>query len=130
MTAQLSDPVFFARHYIEFGALVWPNGLDFSAGSLYQRLQPAGCGEAGGMASVWLNYLRLLIPSLSRTLADAHDLSAATGSGAVGRVDAFHRARPWSRIIRYFWASRNNGTVHDMSARAWGAIVGIYRLPP
>jgi hypothetical protein len=42
MTAPLRDPAFFARHYIEFGALAWPNGLDFSAGSLYRRLQDAG----------------------------------------------------------------------------------------
>lgn len=42
MTAPLSDPAFFARHYTELGALAWPNGLDFSAGSLYRRLQNAG----------------------------------------------------------------------------------------
>ena len=42
MTAPLRDPAFFARHFIELGALAWPNGLDFSAGSLYQRLQDAG----------------------------------------------------------------------------------------
>ena len=42
MTAPLRDPAFFARHYIELGALAWPNGLDFSAGSLYRRLQDAG----------------------------------------------------------------------------------------
>lgn len=42
MTAPLRDPVFFASHYIELGALAWPNGLDFSAGSLYRRLQDAG----------------------------------------------------------------------------------------
>lgn len=42
MTAPLRDPAFFARHYIELGALAWPNGLDFSAGSLYRRLEDAG----------------------------------------------------------------------------------------
>ena len=42
MTAPLRDPIFFARHYIELGALAWPNGLDFSAGSLYRRLEDAG----------------------------------------------------------------------------------------
>ena len=42
MTVPLRDPVFFARHFIELGALAWPNGLDFSAGSLYQRLQDEG----------------------------------------------------------------------------------------
>jgi hypothetical protein len=42
MTAPLHDPAFFARHFIELGALAWPNGLDFSAGSLHQRLQDEG----------------------------------------------------------------------------------------
>lgn len=42
MTAPLSDPAFFARHFIEAGALAWPNGFDLSAGSLHQRLQDTG----------------------------------------------------------------------------------------
>ncbi len=42
MTAPLRDPAFFARHFIELGALAWPNGLDFSAGSLCQRLEDEG----------------------------------------------------------------------------------------
>jgi hypothetical protein len=42
MTAPLRDPAFFAQHYIELGALAWPNGLDFSAESLRQRLQDVG----------------------------------------------------------------------------------------
>lgn len=42
MTTPLRAPAFFARHFIELGALAWPNGLDFSAGSLYQRLQDEG----------------------------------------------------------------------------------------
>ena len=36
MTAPLRDPTFFARYFIKLGALAWPNGLDFSAGSLYR----------------------------------------------------------------------------------------------
>jgi hypothetical protein len=42
MTAPLADPAFFARHFIEAGALAWPNGFDLSAGSLYLRLKEAG----------------------------------------------------------------------------------------
>lgn len=42
MTAPLANPEFFARHFIEAGALVWPNGFDLSAGSLQRRLQEAG----------------------------------------------------------------------------------------
>jgi len=42
MTAPLSDPTFFASHFIEAGALAWPNGFDLSAGSLYRRLQNEG----------------------------------------------------------------------------------------
>ena len=50
MTAPLLGSEFFGRYYIEEGALAWPNGLDFSAASLHQRL----C-EAGGLHSVKLN---------------------------------------------------------------------------
>ncbi len=42
MTCPLADPVFFARHFIEAGALAWPNGFDLSALSLYERLRDAG----------------------------------------------------------------------------------------
>jgi hypothetical protein len=42
MTEPLRDPAFFARHFIELGALAWPNGLEFSAGALHQRLQDEG----------------------------------------------------------------------------------------
>ena len=42
MTAPLRDPAFFARHFIEAGALAWPNGFDLSAGSLYRHLMADG----------------------------------------------------------------------------------------
>jgi hypothetical protein len=42
MTAPLADPAFFGRHFIEAGALAWPNGFDLSAGSLQRRLQESG----------------------------------------------------------------------------------------
>ena len=42
MTAPLRDPEFFQRHFIELGALAWPNGFDLSAGSLYEKLRDAG----------------------------------------------------------------------------------------
>ena len=42
MTAPLRDPVFFAKHFIEAGALAWPNGFDLSAESLYRRLEASG----------------------------------------------------------------------------------------
>ena len=38
MTAPLADPDFFSRHFIEAGALAWPNGFDLSAASLYGHL--------------------------------------------------------------------------------------------
>lgn len=47
MTEPLRDPAFFARHFIELGALAWPNGLDFSAESLHRRLQDEGKLAAG-----------------------------------------------------------------------------------
>lgn len=42
MTAPLAESAFFARHFIEAGALAWPNGFDLSASSLYRRLEEAG----------------------------------------------------------------------------------------
>lgn len=42
MTAPLRDPAFFTRHFIEAGALAWPNGFDLSAHSLYRRLEASG----------------------------------------------------------------------------------------
>jgi len=38
----LRDPQFFARCFIEAGALAWPNGFDLSAESLYRRLKESG----------------------------------------------------------------------------------------
>ncbi|WBA82905.1 DUF2442 domain-containing protein [Endozoicomonas sp. GU-1] len=42
LTRALEDDVFFQRFFIELGALCWPNGLEFSAGSLYKRLEESG----------------------------------------------------------------------------------------
>lgn len=42
MTEPLADPDFFARHFIEMGALCWPNGFGLSAASLQQRLEKDG----------------------------------------------------------------------------------------
>ncbi len=39
MTKPLRDPQFFAKCFIEAGALAWPNGFDLSAESLYRRLR-------------------------------------------------------------------------------------------
>ena len=42
MTLPLREPEFFARCFIELGALAWPNGFDLSAGSLHRRLEETG----------------------------------------------------------------------------------------
>lgn len=42
MTEPLRDPDFFGRHFIELGALAWPNGFDLSAEALHRRLQEGG----------------------------------------------------------------------------------------
>jgi hypothetical protein len=38
MTRPLADPMYFARAFIESGALAWSNGVELSADSLHQRL--------------------------------------------------------------------------------------------
>jgi len=42
LTRPLADPAYFARAFIEAGALAWPNGLELSAQSLHRRLDEAG----------------------------------------------------------------------------------------
>lgn len=42
MTRPLADPAYFARAFIEAGALAWPNGFELSADSLHRRLDEAG----------------------------------------------------------------------------------------
>lgn len=42
MTRPLADPTYFARAFIEAGALAWPNGFELSASSLHRRLNEAG----------------------------------------------------------------------------------------
>ncbi len=44
MTRPLADPDYFARAFIESGALAWPNGFELSAPSLHRRL-----GEQGAL---------------------------------------------------------------------------------
>ena len=42
LTELLADRTYFARAFIEAGALAWPNGLELSAAALHQRLSEAG----------------------------------------------------------------------------------------
>lgn len=42
LTRPLADPAYFARAFIEAGALAWPNGLELSAHNLQRRLEEAG----------------------------------------------------------------------------------------
>lgn len=42
MTRPLADPAYFARAFLEAGALAWPNGLELSGPGLYRRLADSG----------------------------------------------------------------------------------------
>lgn len=42
MVVPLKDPVFFARVFVELGALAWPNGFDLDPIALYDRMLAAG----------------------------------------------------------------------------------------
>lgn len=42
LTRPLADPGYFARAFIEAGALAWPNGLEFAAHSLHAATEDAG----------------------------------------------------------------------------------------
>ena len=42
LTRPLAQSEYFARFFVELGALCWPNGLEFSARSLHERLKRSG----------------------------------------------------------------------------------------
>ena len=42
MTRPLADTAYFARAFIEAGALAWPNGLEFAAHSLHADMEEGG----------------------------------------------------------------------------------------
>ncbi len=42
LTEQLNDPKFFGSFFLELGALCWPNGLELSPASLYERAVQKG----------------------------------------------------------------------------------------
>lgn len=42
LTRPLNDPAYFARAFVEAGALAWPNGLEFSGHGLHAKLDQAG----------------------------------------------------------------------------------------
>lgn len=42
LTRPLADPAYFARAFVEAGALAWPNGLELSPHALHTRLKQAG----------------------------------------------------------------------------------------
>lgn len=51
MTEPLREPAFFAKAFIELGALAWPNGFELSAESLYRRLDETGALRRGTAAA-------------------------------------------------------------------------------
>ncbi len=42
LTRPLSDAAYFARAFVEAGALAWPNGLEFSPWGLHGQLEANG----------------------------------------------------------------------------------------
>ena len=42
MVEPLKDPAFFARVFVEMGALTWPNGFDLDPIALHERMAAAG----------------------------------------------------------------------------------------
>lgn len=42
MVRPLKDPAFFARVFVELGALTWPNGFDLDPIALHDRMAAAG----------------------------------------------------------------------------------------
>jgi len=42
MIEPLKDPKFFARVFLQLGALTWPNGLDLDSIALHDEMKSAG----------------------------------------------------------------------------------------
>ena len=42
MVEPLRDPAFFARVFLEYGTLAWPNGFDLDSIALHQEMKAAG----------------------------------------------------------------------------------------
>jgi hypothetical protein len=42
MVRPLRDPDFFNRHFLELGAICWPNGFELSGESIHRKLDLAG----------------------------------------------------------------------------------------
>ena len=53
MVRPLKDPAFFARVFVELGALTWPNGYDLDPIALHDRMAAAGelSARSGGVSS-------------------------------------------------------------------------------
>jgi Protein of unknown function (DUF2442) len=49
MVQPLKEPAFFARVFVELGALAWPNGFDLDPIALHDRM--AAAGELTGIAA-------------------------------------------------------------------------------
>jgi hypothetical protein len=50
MLEPLRDPAYFARVFIEFGALTWPNGFDWDPDALHDEMQQMGLLRATAAA--------------------------------------------------------------------------------
>lgn len=42
LTRPLQEPAYFARAFLELGALCWPNGLELSPSAIHRELTDAG----------------------------------------------------------------------------------------
>jgi len=51
LTQPFKDPAYFARVFLEFGALTWPNGYDWSPEALYADMAAAGALKAESAAA-------------------------------------------------------------------------------
>ncbi len=50
MIEPLHDPAYFARVFLEDGALIWPNGFDAAPGWLYREMKARGEFKAAATA--------------------------------------------------------------------------------
>ena len=51
LTGAFRDPAYFNRVFLEFGALTWPNGYDWSPEALHADMAAAGVLRVEGVAA-------------------------------------------------------------------------------
>jgi len=97
MVRPLKGPAFFARVFVELGALAWPNGFDLDPIALHDRMSAAG--ELGREVAEQHGRLRHLKLSEVRGVGAKPKLRPVRASNADAQANCLHVRRLSSRAL-------------------------------